>query len=107
MGHPDGRAAAKAKFMLNQISAVQHFSQTNRVEDMRVILFVVVVPGFGNLFNVKLLIFIVRKVAKVTGVSDNHVRHVEVYSAKGMWEEERRSEKDTALGKLATYLGSV
>lgn len=106
-GHPDSGAAAKAEFVLNQISTIQHFSQTNRVEDMRVIVFVVAVLGFSNLFNVKFFIFIVGKVAEVFGFSDNHVRHVGVLFCQGRWEEERRSEKEESQSLASTPLWSL
>ena len=46
---------------------------------MGVILLVVAVPGFGNLFNVKFLIFILPKVAEVSVVIMSDIL---VYSAK-------------------------
>ena len=43
MGHSDRGKAADTKFMLNEISAIEHVSKANRVEDIRRLLDIVLI----------------------------------------------------------------
>jgi hypothetical protein len=50
MGHPDSGEASKADFMLHQVSAIEHFPDTNGIEDVRGYLDVILMPGFCDIF---------------------------------------------------------